>query len=563
MAMAFSAPGLARRIPYTRSPLLFCIRKARLQSSVAIRFAAESGILCKEEDKDCISFALRRKEIERTDSSIPQWKTLSSEDVGIDTSMISKPTRLVLNGLRKQGYEVYLVGGCVRDLVLRRIPKDFDIITSAQLKEVRKIFTRSLIVGKRFPICHVYVLNTIIEVSSFSTSGSRNGFNNYITKPSNLNEPDYIRWKNCSQRDFTINSLMYDPYKKIVYDYLGAMEDIRKSKVRTIKPANLSFTEDCARILRAVRIAARLGFCFTRDIALSIKELSCSVLKLDKVSAIPANYGFDISLGQFSIYLLILQGRILMEMNYMLAFGSAEASLRLLWRFGLLEILLPIQASYFVSQGFRRRDASSNMLLILLSNLDKFVAPNRPCHSSLWIALLAFHKALVDQPQDPVVVAAFSLAVHSGGSLYEAIEIAQNISQPHASFHEIVESNHKESDYSLLEQVVDLAVSVDAVICKMTNKQYVSQAMIKYPQAPWSDLVFIPQALSMRVRAIFGCVRSNERGPIPKRSRTINHDSLAMGILPEVRHVFARIVFDTVFPRKQNGQFNNVEPTKR
>lgn len=105
------------------------------------------------------------------------------------------------------------------------------------------------------------------------------------------------------------------------------------------------------------------------------------------------------------------------------------------------------------------------------------------------IALLAFHKALVDQPQDPVVVAAFSLAVHSGGSLYEAIELAQNISQPHASFHEIVESNHKESDYSLMEQVVDLAVSVNVVLCKMTDNQYVSQAMIKYPQAPWSDLV--------------------------------------------------------------------------
>lgn len=537
MAMAFSAPGLARRIPYTRSPLLFCFRKARFQSSVAIGFAAESG--CKEEDKDCISFALHRKEIEQTDSSIPQWKTLSSEDLGIDTSMISKPTRLVLNGLRKQGYEVYLVGGCVRDLILRRIPKDFDIITSAQLKEVRKIFTRCLLVGKRFPICHVHVLDTIVEVSSFSTSGRRNGFNNYITKPSNLNEPDYIRWKNCSQRDFTINSLMYDPYKKVVYDYLGAMEDIRKSKVRTIKPANLSFTEDCARILRAVRIAARLGFRFTRDIALSIKELSCSVLELDK-------------------------GRILMEMNYMLAFGSAEASLRLLWRFGLLEILLPIQASYFVSQGFRRRDASSNMLLILLSNLDKFVAPNRPCHSSLWIALLAFHKALVDQPQDPVVVAAFSLAVHSGGSLYEAIELAQNISQPHASFHEIVESNHKESDYSLMEQVVDLAVSVNVVLCKMTDNQYVSQAMIKYPQAPWSDLVFIPQALSMRVCKIFECVRrSNERGPVPRRSRTIDNDSLAMGNLSEVRHVFARIVFDTVYPRNQNGQFSTVEPTER
>ncbi|XP_023527892.1 uncharacterized protein LOC111790975 [Cucurbita pepo subsp. pepo] len=539
MAMAFPAPGLAWRIHYTRSPLLFCIRKARIQSSVVIGSTTESAILCKEEDKDCISFALRRKEIERADSSIPQWKTLSSKDLGIDTSMISKPTRVVLNGLRKQGYEVYLVGGCVRDLILRRIPKDFDIITSAELKEVRKIFTRCLVVGKRFPICHVYVHDTLIEVSSFSTSGRRNGFNHYINKPSNLKEPDYIRWKNCSQRDFTINSLMYDPYKKVVYDYLGAMEDIRKSKVRTIKPANLSFTEDCARILRAVRIAARLGFRFTRDIALSIKELSCSVLKLDK-------------------------GRILMEMNYMLAFGSAEASLRLLWRFGLLEILLPIQASYFVSQGFRRRDASSNMLLVLLSNLDKFVAPNQPCHSSLWIALLAFHKALVDQPQDPLVVAAFSLAVHSDGSLYEAIEIAQSISQPHASFPEIIESNHKESNYALMDQVVDLAVSVNAVLWKMTDHQYVSQAMINYPQAPWSDLVFIPQALSMRVCKIFECVRrGKERRPIPKRSRTINHDSLALGNLSEVRHVFARIVFETVYPRNQNRQINNVESTER
>lgn len=108
--------------------------------------------------------------------------------------------------------------------------------------------------------------------------------------------------------------------------------------VRTVIPAGISFQEDCARILRAVRIAARLGFRFTRETAHFVKNLSHSLLRLDKP-------------------------RIMMEMNYMLAYGSAEASLRILWKFGLLELLLPFQAAYFVRDGFKRRDKRSNMLL--------------------------------------------------------------------------------------------------------------------------------------------------------------------------------------------------------
>lgn len=118
------------------------------------------------------------------------------------------------------------------------------------------------------------------------------------------------------------------------------------------------------------------------------------------------------------------------------------------------------------------------------------------------IALLAFHKALVDKPQDPLVIAAFSLAVHSGGSLDEAIEIAQSISRPHASFHEIVESNHKESDYALKAHVLDLAALVKDVLWKMTDHHYVSQAMIKYPQAPWSDLVRVEQYFDLGFQVI-------------------------------------------------------------
>ncbi|PON91809.1 Poly A polymerase [Trema orientale] len=500
-----------------RLPLL-CLRKVGYSGSkAAVESVAEPAAGVSKKDGHRVG----------KDRKEPEWKKFDSKELGVKMSSISKPTRLVLSRLRKKGYEVYLVGGCVRDLILNRTPKDFDVITSAELKEVKKTFPNCEIVGKRFPICHVHVYDTAVEVSSFSTCGSTSSkkFDNNFIRPPGCSRPDYIRWRNCLQRDFTINGLMFDPYTKIVYDYMGGIQDIRKAKMRTVVPANVSFVEDCARILRAIRIAARLGFHFTKDLALSLKELSWSIKRLDK-------------------------GRILMEMNYMLAFGSSEASMRLLWRFGLLEMLLPVQASYFASQGFRRRDERSNMLLSLFSNLDKFVAPNQPCHSSLWIAILAFHKALVEQPRDPLVVAAFSIAVSSGGSLSEAVEIAKTISQPpETMFNEILEPVNTRSSNAVIDEVLDLAASVKAVLRKMTDRDYVSRAMIKFPKAPRSDLVFIPLALSLRVCKIFQCIRRElERGSVPKIGKKIDYESLALGSLPEVQHMFATVVFNTVYP---------------
>uniref|UniRef100_A0A5B7ATI3 Polynucleotide adenylyltransferase n=2 Tax=Davidia involucrata TaxID=16924 RepID=A0A5B7ATI3_DAVIN len=525
--MTTAVQGFAWRSQLTfRRPIIHCVHKIRHNSSVA---AVESVGLDKEEAR-----------LQKTShgNSNGDWKKLSSKDLGIRTSMIAKPTRLILNGLRKKGYDVYLVGGCVRDLILKRTPKDFDVVTSAELKEVLKTFPRCEIVGKRFPICHVHIDDSVVEVSSFSTTGRKSSrkMNYMFRKPPGCNERDYIRWRNCLQRDFTINGLMLDPFAKTVYDYMGGIEDIRKAKVRSVIPASTSFVEDCARILRGVRIAARLGFRFTRETAHSIKALSCSVLRLDK-------------------------GRIIMEMNYMLAYGSAEASLRLLWKFGLLEILLPIQAAYFVSQGFRRRDKRSNMLLSLFSSLDKLLAPDRPCHCSLWVGILAFHKALLDQPRDPLVVATFSIAVHSGGSLLEAVEIVRRISQPHdTSFNELLEPGDLDSDDALINEVIDLAASVKAALCKMTDEHFVSRAMIEYPQAPHSDLVFIPLALSMRVSMLFECVRrGKEKGFVPKRGSKINYESLALGKLHEVRHMLARIIFDTVYPPKLKRENNYLD----
>ncbi|KAF9668086.1 hypothetical protein SADUNF_Sadunf15G0091500 [Salix dunnii] len=513
--MAISRLSFAcRHSIHFRPSLVHCFQKVRFSSDAAIETLYDQKNFNKDKNQNL------------GDPKAPEWKKWKSKELGISNSTISRPTRKVLDGLKKNGYEVYLVGGCVRDLILKRTPKDFDIITSAKLTEVVGAFPRCIIVGKRFPICHVHIGDTIVEVSSFSTTGPkfRVDLRNGISHPIDCEEKDYVRWKNCLQRDLTINGLMFDPYKRIVYDYIGGLEDIKKAKVQTVIPASTSFQEDCARILRAVRIAARLGFRFTRETAHFMKNLSHSLLRLDNQ-------------------------RIMMEMNYMLAYGSAEASLRILWKFGLLELLLPFQAAYFVRDGFKRRDKRSNMLLCLFSNLDKHLAPDRPCHNSLWVGILAFHKALSDQPRDPMVVAAFCLAVHNGGDILGGVKMVKKFTMPHDDiFHELSEPQNLNCE-ALVDEIVDFASSVKQALYWMTDSYYVSQAMAEYHQAPCSDLVFFPLPVYLKVCRIFECSREgSEKGFMPKQGRKINYEMLALGSLKEVRHTFARVVFDTVFP---------------
>lgn len=190
------------------------------------------------------------------------------------------------------------------------------------------------------------------------------------------------------------------------------------------------------------------------------------------------------------------------------------------------------------------------MLLSLFSNMDKLLAPDRPCHSSLWVGMFAFHKALSDQPRDPLVVAAFSLAVHNGGDMWEASNIAMRISIPHdMSFHELLQPQNLDVE-SLKDEVVDLAASVKCALTKMTDEYFVSQAMSMYHKAPYSDLVFITLGLYLRTCRIFECAREEgkEKGFVSKQGSKIDYELLAFGSLQEVRHVFARIVFDTVYP---------------
>lgn len=488
--------------------------------------AVEDGDYSKASAGSAVSTSMRKQ----AHIEAPYWKRYNSRYLGIKDSMIPKQAWFVLGRLQAKGGAAYLVGGCVRDLILNKTPKDFDVITSADPPKIRKCFSKCYIVGKRFPICQVYVGSSMAEVASFGTfeKVAKGKCISFPQKPSNCGHHDYVRWKDCMQRDFTINGLMYDPFANLVYDYIGGMKDLKMAKVRTIIPAHASFEEDSARILRAFRVAGRLRFQFTNDTACAIQDLAHSIVRLDKQ-------------------------RLMMEMNYILAYGAAEASLRLLTRFKVLDILLPFQAAYFSSQGSNMHDErcgkQSNMLLALFANLDKLLASDRPCHRSLWVGLLAFHLALVNKPQDVLLVTAFSFSLYYGECSAKAISAARNTIQTANRFcPEIVEAVRVESDKLLVKEVSNLASEALAALDSMVNIKLPSPATSENPHVPFSDLVFISKSLYAKVAQIFGIEGGNEEHKCHKREcLNINYESLANGDLEEVQFVFAKVVLGTLY----------------
>ncbi|PRQ43493.1 hypothetical protein RchiOBHm_Chr3g0469071 [Rosa chinensis] len=162
---------------------------------------------------------------------------------------------------------------------------------------------------------------------------------------------------------------------------------------------------------------------------------------------------------------------------------------------------------------------------------------------------MKFPDIISEQPRDALVVAAFTLSVHNGGDMSEAVDITRTITKPHdGSFHELLEPKSLDSE-AYNKEVKDLEASFRLALDHMTDQQIVSEAMAAYPQALFPDLVFIPWGLSLRVSQIFSCVKvGGKLGFVAKQGSKIDYESLAQGSLPDVRHIFARFVFDTIYP---------------
>lgn len=189
---------------------------------------------------------------------------------------ISKGALTVVEELAAAGYEAYVVGGCVRDLLLDLKPKDFDVATDATPEQVKRLFRRARIVGRRFQIVHVPCGREVVEVTTFrahhdgkrskKASQSRQGLLLRDNIFGDINQ-------DASRRDFTVNALYYHPQDNTIYDYADGLADIEQRIIRMIGDPEVRYREDPVRMLRAVRFMAKLGFAIDEATAEPINRL--------------------------------------------------------------------------------------------------------------------------------------------------------------------------------------------------------------------------------------------------------------------------------------------------
>jgi poly(A) polymerase len=296
------------------------------------------------------------------DPALPGLRVIARDRHNLSRKQISRGALRVLYGLKDAGFRACLVGGAVRDLLLGRQPKDFDVATDATPEEVRKLFRNCRLIGRRFRLAHVIFGPEIVEVATFrgtgegDTTGDRHVVNGRILRDNvwGTIEEDALR------RDFRVNALYYDIADFSVIDYVGGIEDLERKRLRLIGDAATRYHEDPVRMLRAARLAAKLGF------------------TIDPEAAAPFR-GLGHLLGDAP------PARLFDECQKMFLAGYGLASFRTLVQYGLLEQLFPGTARALEHDG---AGALRAMIERGLAGTDARVADRRPVTPAFLFAVL-------------------------------------------------------------------------------------------------------------------------------------------------------------------------------
>ena len=306
---------------------------------------------------------------------------------GIDASLLDDHAVRVVRTLKDAGHEAYVVGGAVRDLLVGRRPKDFDVATDATPEQVKALFRRAFIIGRRFRIVHVVFgrgrEHEVIEVSTFrallgseaaeqvsgneKTSRAELAGKTHVVDASGRVLRDNV-WgpqiEDAARRDFTVNAMYYDPVTRIVVDYHGGLADVRARMLRMIGDPVTRYREDPVRLLRVARFAAKLGFDIERGTLEPIARLA------PLLANVPGSRLFD-------------------EMVKLLQTGHAIASLEVLQRHGLVTGVFPILEAAL--SGSATDPVRARFIRLALEDTDRRVGEDRPVAPSFMLACLLWH----------------------------------------------------------------------------------------------------------------------------------------------------------------------------
>ncbi|GAA4026520.1 polynucleotide adenylyltransferase PcnB [Actimicrobium antarcticum] len=280
----------------------------------------------------------------------------------IDPKLVSSNAIRVTQSLQQAGFKAFLVGGAVRDLLLGIKPKDFDIATNATPEQVKKLFRRAFIIGRRFQIVHVMFGQDLLEVTTFrgaSMEEAPKDEHGRVLRDNTFGE----QHEDAVRRDFTINAMYYDPETQTVLDYHGGMADIRNKTLRIIGVPEARFREDPVRLLRVVRFAAKLGF--TIDPATSAPMKIMAPL----INNVPAARVFD-------------------EMLKLLMSGQALACLQRLRKEGLHHGLLPLL------DVVMEQPLGEKFVRLALASTDARIQQGKPVSPGFLFASLLWHQVL-------------------------------------------------------------------------------------------------------------------------------------------------------------------------
>ena len=269
----------------------------------------------------------------------------------ISRKQISVNALKVLYQLQKAGFDAYLVGGCVRDLLLGREPKDFDVATNADPEQVRKVFRNCRIIGRRFRLAHVHFGHEVIEVATFRGAGEARNDDQVLNKEGRLLRDNVYGTieQDVWRRDFTVNALYYNIKDFSVVDYTGGMADHQAGILRLIGDPETRFREDPVRMLRAVRFAVKLGFHIHPDCEKAMHNVA------ELLASIPSARLYDESLKLFMS-------------------GYALQTFEMLRHYGLFQVLFPATENSLAveDEGFPRV-----LLIKALENSDNRIAEGK------------------------------------------------------------------------------------------------------------------------------------------------------------------------------------------